>query len=98
MNEYENNSTVENEVEEAMEPTTTEVTVNVTETPKKGHDIGRKILHGAEVGLAAYGAFTLARRIRDNIRRRRELHAELKQKLKDAKKAPVVEEDSAENQ
>lgn len=98
MDEYNTNTNLnENEEDSAVEPTT-EVTVNVTETPKaKGNDIGRKILHGAEVGLAAYGAFTLARKIRDNFRRRRELAAELKEKLKKAKEAPNIIEGSAEN-
>lgn len=97
MDEYKNEAnTNEIEEQEVAEPTT-EVTVNVTETPKKGNDIGRKILRGAEVGLAAYGAFTLARRIRDNFRRRRELAAELKEKLKKAKEAPNITEGSAEN-
>ena len=96
MNEYENNATVENEVEEqAMEPTTS-VNVTVTEE-KKSTGIGKKILRGAEAGLAAVGAVYLFRQIRDNIRRRRELHAELKQKLKEAKEAPNITEGSAEN-
>ena len=99
MDEY-NTNTNSNEIEEeAVEPTTTEVTVNVTETPKeKGHDIGRKILRGAEAGFAIFGVVTLARKIRDNFRRRRELAAELKEKLKKAKEAPNITEGSAENQ
>ena len=102
MDEYNNTNTNSNEIEEqAVEPTT-EVTVNVTETPKKGYDIGRKILKGAEAGLAVFGAVTLIRRIRDNFRCRKELAAELKKKLKKklkkAKEEPTIEEASAENQ
>ena len=97
MDEYNNTNSNEIEEQEQAEPTT-EVTVNVTETPKKGYDIGRKILKGAEAGLAVFGAVTLIRRIRDNFRRRKELAAELKKKLKKAKEEPTIEEASAENE